>query len=344
MEQPANKINTQEYMIKAETAIQKQIKNLEINAKSLETKNKYRTVLTQIAKNANLFQPDEAKQYIANLKRTDTRNPKLNGLPMSNGTKRNMMGVYAVFCRENNIQIRKAIYHYEPPTIQIPRTEDIDAIINNATKESIPCFKIMKETAIEPTELHNIPRTEIDTSKTNAVISVIGIKEHNNGTYYLSTGTSDILREYIKWRKEKKHNHNIIKPMNKNPELYPFPTQNSLNTSWIRARRQATKKLCKPELEKIELKDLRNYAGAIHYLTMGRDPLETKKFMRHKQLEQTENYLRGIKDFALTSNKIGKTVSKPEEAMELILQGFKEEAVFFQGTSNEKHILTKKTY
>jgi hypothetical protein len=279
--QPAHK--TQEYILQAELTIQRKIEDLRLNGRGIETRNKYRTVYNQIANNVNIFDPTAVKDYIANLKRTDTRNPKLNGLPISNGTKRNMVNLYAIFCRENNIQFRKPTYHYEPPTIPIQRTEDIDSIINNASKEAITCFKIMKETAIEPTELHNIDEHKIDTSKPNAVISVIGTKEHDNGTYYLSTGTSDMLREYIKWRKTKQHKHNLIQPMQKDPSLYPFPTQNSLGDSWIKARRQASKKLCKPELENIELKDLRNYAGAIHYITMGRDPLETKKFMRHKK-------------------------------------------------------------
>jgi hypothetical protein len=335
-------------MLKAELTIQKLVETVRINGAGKATQDKYRTALTQIANHADLFDTIAVKTYIADLKRTDNRkyirNNKPAEKPISNGTKRNMINIYAVFCKENNIQLRKAKYPYQPPPVQIPRTEDIDAIINNASKEAITCFKIMKETAIEATELHNINITMIDTSKPNAVITVNGVKQHDNGVYYLSNGTSDMLRQLIQWRKDKKHKHNLIAKMSKNPEQYPFPTTHSQNDSWVKARRQASKKLAKPELENIELKDLRNYAGAIHYLEFGRCILETKKFMRHKKLEQTENYLKGIKDFALTSNKVGKTVSTPEEAMELILQGFKEEAVFYQGTPNEKHILTKMTY
>jgi integrase len=346
--QPAHKFGTQEYLLQAELAIQKLLETVKGNGTTKATQDKCRTVLNQIANHVNIFDTTVVRQYIAELKRTDTRiyirQNKPIDKPISNGTKRNMSYAYATFCKENNTQFRKPKYHYEPPTIQIPRNEDINAIINNASKEAITCFKIMKETAIEATELHNTDLTMIDTSKPNAVLTVNGVKQHNNGIYYLSTGTSDMLRQLIKWRKDKKHKHNLIAPMHKNPEEYPFPTQNCLNDSWVRARRQASKKLAKPELENIELKDLRNFAGAVHYLTMGRDILETKKFMRHKKLEQTENYLKGIKDFALTSNKIGRTVSTPEEAMELILQGFKEEAVFYQGTPNKKHILTKLTF
>jgi integrase len=342
--QPAHKLEPTEYMLKAELAIQQLIETLHLNGSNKETQDRYRTKLTQIARNVDLFDTKAVKAYIADLKRTDKRNPKLIGKPMSNGTKRNMMQVYTFFCHENDVEIRRAVYHYEAPTVQIPRTKDIDDIIGNASKEAIPCFYIMRETAIESTELHNTDKDKIDTSKPNAVIRVKGVKEHDNGIYYLSTGTSDMLRQYLKWRAEKKHKHNLIQPMQKDPNLYPFPTQNSLNDSWVKARRQAAKKLAKPELENIELKDLRNYAGAIHYIEFGRDILETKKFMRHKKVETTETYLKGIKDFAITSNKIGKTVSTPEEEMELILQGFKEEAVFYQGTPNERHILTKMTY
>ena len=89
------------------------------------------------------------------------------------------------------------------------------------------------------------------------------------------------------------------------------------------------------------MKSLRNYAGAVFYLTMGKDPIATKNFMRHKRLEQTMDYLRGIQEFSANAKKVSKLTSTPEETMELINQGFKEETVFYQGTPNEKHILSK---
>jgi hypothetical protein len=321
---------------------------LKRDGRGLEIRNKYRTVLNQIASNVNLFVPEDVKEYIATMTRKDNRKylaaDKLKDKPISTGTKRNFAIIYGAFIRENGLKWRRPIYRYEPEAVIIPRTEDVNQIIGCASKESIPCFMIMKESAIEPTELHNTGCDKIDTSKVNAVIAVEGVKQHDNNVYYLSTGTSDMLRQLIEFRKTKHHKHGIIQQMNKNPELYPFPAQNSLNTSWVRARRQAAKKYAKPELENIELKDLRNYAGAVYYLTYGRDPLATKKFMRHKKMEQTENYLKGIKDFALTSNKVTKVASTPEEIVELINSGFKEDAVFGSGTPNEKHILSKCTF
>jgi integrase len=335
-------------MLKAETAIQAITDQLKRNGRGLEIRNKYRTVLTQIANNTDLFNPEAVKEYIATMKRKDNRKylaaNKLKDKPISIGTKRNFAIIYGAFIKENGLKWRRPIYKYEAPTVIIPRTEDINQIIGCSSKEAIPCFMIMKETAIEATELHNTGTEHIDTSKVNAVISVIGVKQHDNNVYYLSTGTSDMLRALIEWRRTKHHKHGLIQEMQKNPELYPFPAQNSLNTSWIRARRQAVKKYAKPELENIELKDLRNYAGAVYYLTYGRDTLATKKFMRHKKAEQTENYLKGIKDFALTSNKVTKIASTPTEIVELINAGFKEEAVYGTGTPLEKHILSKCTF
>jgi len=340
--------NQTEYLLKAETAIQAILEQLHRDGRGLEIQNKYRTVLNKIASNTDLFNPEAVKEYIANMKREDNRKylaaDKLKDKPISNGPKRNFAIVYGKFVKENDLHWRRPKYVYEAPTVIIPRAEDVNQIIGCASKEAIPAFMIMKETAVEATELHNTGTDKIDTSKTNAAISIIGVKQHDNNLYYLSTGTSDMLRQLIEWRKTKHHKHGLIQQMNKNPEVYPFPAQNSLNTSWIRARRQAAKKYAKPELENIELKDLRNYSGAVYYLTYGRDVLATKKFMRHKKTEQTENYLKGIKDFALTSNKVTKVASNPQEIVELINSGFKEEAVFGSGAPLEKHILSKCTF
>jgi hypothetical protein len=43
----------------------------------------------------------------------------------------------------------------------------------------------------------------------------------------------------------------------------------------------------------------------------------------------------------LAQKKVRRIATNAEEAMDLILQGFKEEAVYYQGTPNEKHILKK---
>jgi integrase len=192
----------------------------------------------------------------------------------------------------------------------------------------------MSETAIESDELHKIPRTQID--EIRGIISVIGNKQHSNGTYTLKPETKNMLKIFLD-SPEKKTN---IKRTKQKYE-FPFPTRKSQGIAWIRARTKAASKTQDKSLLNIPLKNLRNYAGAIYYFLYGKDAIQTQQFMRHKNLQQTSNYLRGIKGFTLKLDKIGKIVNTAEEAMELILGGFKEESVFNQGTPNEKHILTK---
>lgn len=181
----------------------------------------------------------------------------------------------------------------------------------------------MEETAVEPQELHDTPSNRIDPQQ--GTISITGVKQHLNGVYKLSEKTANDLRLYLA----------------KQNTQYPFPTARHLGSEWTRIKQRRAKELNKPELLKIQLKSLRNYAGAVYYLTMGKDPIATRNFMRHRRLEQTMDYLRGITEFSATRTRITKLVNTPEEAIELINQGFKEETIFYQGTPNEKHILSK---
>ena len=62
---------------------------------------------------------------------------------------------------------------------------------------------------------------------------------------------------------------------------------------WRRTRARASQKLCKPELNKILLQNLRNYSGAqLYYKTQ--DPIAVMRHLRHKKLETTMHYIRGI--------------------------------------------------
>lgn len=192
----------------------------------------------------------------------------------------------------------------------------------------------MTETAIESDELHKIPRSQIDIER--GIISVVGNKQHSNGTYTLTPETRNMLKIYLDQPAKKT---NIERTYHKSD--YPFPTRKSQGIAWIKAREKTANKLQNKDLLKIPLKNLRNYAGAVYYFSYGKDAIQTQQFMRHKNLQQTSNYLRGITGFTLKLTKIGKIVNTAEEAMDLILQGFKEEAVYHSGTPNEKHVLTK---
>jgi integrase len=227
------------------------------------------------------------------------------------GTKRKYIYAYEQFCKEHQIPFDKPKYKYKAPIPLIPSTENVNLIIANASKKYATIFKIMTETAIEGEELSLTHKNQIDEEKGN--ISVIGIKGHTNGTYNLTTETTQMLREYMNRYKNRE---------------YPFPTSKTMGNTWRTARAKASKKLCKPELNKIPFKNLRNYAGAIFYYTHGKDTLETMMFMRHKKLQTTYDYLRGIRAFTPTFEyttikvKTG-TETTIDEVIKLSTTGFK---------------------
>ncbi len=166
-----------------------------------------------------------------------------------------------------------------------------------------------------------VPLNQINPEQ--GTISVIGVKRHDNGTYKLQDQTAEMLRQYLATHQRE----------------YPFPKVESIRESWRCARRTTAKKLCNKEILNIQMKDLRNYAGAIFYLTMGKDPIATMHFMRHKEINTTMDYLRGLTEFSANTTRVSKIATTAEEAIELLNQGFKEESIF-----GDKHIFTKMKY
>ena len=254
-----------------------------------------RSLLRKIAREANIFDPIAVKKLVANLK--------------NNGTKNKYENFYNHFCRANQIPYDVTFWKYTPPIPLIPSTEEVNIIINSATERFHTPFLIMSETAIEGEELSLTTRKQIDPKE--GVISVIGTKGHSNNTYKLSEKTAEYLRLYL----------------SKYSDEQPFPLTRQLGDAWRLYRKGRAKQLNRPNLLKIQLKNLRNYAGAVFYLTRGKDPIQTMFFMRHKNLQTTLNYLRAIKSFSAKAEYITKTVrlGKPdtiERITELANLGF----------------------
>jgi hypothetical protein len=114
----------------------------------------------------------------------------------------------------------------------------------------------------------------------------------------------------------------------KHPEKYPFPKSYMMGQVWRDTRERTATKLCKPELNKIPLKNLRNYSGAkLYYKTQ--DPIAVMRHLRHKKLETTMHYIRGItiggeEEYISKAIKLG-TPNTIKEIMELIDTGFRKE-------------------
>ncbi|MDH5482203.1 MAG: tyrosine-type recombinase/integrase [Candidatus Bathyarchaeota archaeon] len=201
-----------------------------------------------------------------------------HGKTLSKGYIKRYIDTYDIFCEANQIPYDKPKIRYQPPIPIIPTTENVNEIINSASLKYTCLFKIMTETAVEPAELHRTAITQID--KEQGTISIIGIKGHANRIFKLKPQTANMLRNYLS-----KHPN----------EEYPFPNPKTMGENWRATRTKASRKLSKPELKTVLLKNLRNYAGAIFYKTTGKhDPIATMRFMRHKCLETTLYYIRTI--------------------------------------------------
>jgi integrase len=133
----------------------------------------------------------------------------------------------------------------------------------------------MAETGAEEEEIHKTHKNQIDTEQ--GIISIRGTKGHASAQYKLKPQTAEMLRLCI----------------HRNPQEYLFPPSGNMGDAWRNARRKAMKTLCKPELDKIELKSLRNYSGAMLYYRL-QDPIAVMRHLRHKKLETTMHYIRGI--------------------------------------------------
>jgi integrase len=241
----------------------------------LKRKGKY---LLALSKHTDLFDPKATTLYILNAKSQFEPNE-----PLCNGYKKEIIEYYADFCKSNQIPFDKPRLIYEPPIPIIRTTEQVHEIINSCHARYACIFTILAETGAEQIELHRTPITRINKEK--GEISINGVKQHANGVYKLKEQTANMLRTYLSQHPN---------------EEYPFPLPKYMRQAWITARKHASVSLCKPELNTIPLKNLRNYAGAqvwLHGYNAGfppKDAIAVMRFMRHKRLEQTLHYIRSI--------------------------------------------------
>jgi hypothetical protein len=88
--------------------------------------------LRQIARQCDINNPEQVKAYIASL-------------PVTNATKHKLTVAYDNYAKINNIQWSKPQYKVPENTPLIPTTENVEAIISNASKKYVTIFTISKK-------------------------------------------------------------------------------------------------------------------------------------------------------------------------------------------------------
>jgi integrase len=252
--------------------------------------------LLELARHTDLFDPEAVKHYIATGISEKTKKP------FSDETKNKFAYGADKFYEKQGIQWKKPFYKVEEKTPLIPTTENVELIINNASQKYATIFTILAEIGAEGKELERTSRDDIDTEQ--GIISIRGCKGHASGSYKLKAKTAEMLRIYLY----------------KNPQKCPFPKSEVMGQVWRDTRERTAKKLCKLELNKIPLKNLRNYSGAKLYYKL-QDPIAVMRHLRHKKLETTMHYIRGI-TIGGEEEYTCKTASTIQEATQLIENGF----------------------
>jgi len=256
--------------------------------------------LKHLAHHTDLLNPEKVKQYIANATITNTKTP------IASATKNKRLFCYDKFCKYNNIIWDKPRYRVERKTPLIPTPANVHAIINNSSRNFATVFTILAEIGCSPTELHNTTKKDIDAEK--GFISITGTKGHASGNYKFKAHTAEMLRVYLRTH----------------PQEQPFTAGHNQSQAWNKYRKRASQKLCKPELLKIQLRNLRNYSGERFYKSLPiRDPIAVMRHLRHKKLETTMHYIRAIVlDYEEDEQFISRTSKTIEEDARLIENGF----------------------
>jgi len=250
-------------------------------------------ILTYISKHADLNQPEQVKQYIANK-------------TASNGTKRNYCTAYARYCEHYQIQWKMPKYKIEARKRKSPTTEKLEMLIARATPTLSLKLTISKETGLRPIELCNLKVKDVDLDK--KTIYPTTAKNGAPRTLKISNNLQTTLQNHIAKNK-----------LTQNNKLFKG-TQEHYGKNFRQMRNNLAEKLHKPALKTIRLYDFRHYFATTLYAKT-RDILYVKQQMGHKKIETTLIYVQ-LENITEEDEWICKGATTKEEAMQLIEAGY----------------------
>jgi len=105
--------------------------------------------LKRLAKSTDLNNPEEVKQFIANL-------------DVSNSYKKNLSIAYNKYCQYNQIEWEMPIYTPQAKLIKIPTKEKLEMIISASGRTLATKLTTSMETGLRPVELCNLKVKNID--------------------------------------------------------------------------------------------------------------------------------------------------------------------------------------
>jgi len=249
------------------------------------------TSLKHLTRHADLDNPDQVKQFIAQKETTDAYKEKL-------------VYAYNKYCKYYKIQWEQPIYKAEAKPIRLPTTEQLDILINNAHTKTVKIkLTLSKETGLRPIELCRLKVKDVDL--TQKLIYPITAKRGNPRTLKISNHLIPLLKRHI--------TRQNLQP---NDEIFRGDATN-YGKCYRRYRRILATKLDRPDLNTIRLYDFRHYFATRLY-SKTKDILLVKQQLGHKRIDTTLIYtqLVSFNEEEEYTSKISKSINQDKQLIE----------------------------
>jgi len=249
--------------------------------------------LTHISQHADLNEPEQVKEFIANK-------------TVTNGTKKYYCTAYNRYCQYYGIQWQMPKYKTKARNRRIPTTKQIDMLIARASTRLSLKLRVSKETGLRPTELCNLKVKDIDTNR--KLIYPTTAKNGSARTLKISNNLNMTLQNHINKNK-----------LNQNDEVFGS-NAHTYGHAYLRMRNNLANERNDQTLKSIRLYDFRHYFATMLYAKT-RDILYVKQQMGHKNIETTLIYVQ-LLNLEEDDEYTCKTATTIKEATDLLENGF----------------------
>jgi len=263
------------------------------NGKAEATIRYYGKALFKLSQNCNLSNPENVKQYIANLSKKE-------------GYKKNLCCAYDLFAKANGLTWQKPQYFVPSKLPKIPQEAKIDMIISNASLKLATAISISKDTGLRPIEVMNLTLRDLDLQ--NSTIYPTTAKHGSPRALKLKTATVNILNKYL-----------MSRNMGLNDKLFGKWNSDTYGKWFRHTRNKVSNKMADITIKSIRLYDLRHFYATMTYHRT-KDILYLKQQMGHKRIATTLLYtqLLNLNEDEWTC----KGATTVEQATQLIENGF----------------------
>jgi len=257
---------------------------------TIKTYSKYIEIL---AKNGNIFDPEETKLTIA------THFKDQN-------TKRLATYAYDAFLKYIGIKWEKPRYRREDKKVFIPTDEELLLAVNSGTKPSIVFSRLVYETGARINEAQRVEWTDLDPERNK-----ITIKASKNGNARILTVSKELLNLLFSLPKTEK-------------TVFPKRSLNSKQANFNRRMKKLARQQNNPRFIKIHHHTFR-HCKALREYHKTRSMQHVKRVLGHKSIMTTQRYVDLYEEIygnLKPENYICETASTIQEVKKLIEQGF----------------------